>query len=53
MIKTIGDQCRFATNETIKYFVLWILRMYHQLNDEEKVITLIFNPKAELRFSFK
>jgi len=52
-LKTIGDQCRFATNETIKYFVLWVLKMYHQLNDEEKVITLIFNPKAELRFSFK
>ena len=52
-LKTIGDQCRFATNETIKYFVLWVLKMYHQLNDEEKVITLIFNPKAKLRFSFE
>lgn len=52
-LKTVGDQCRFATNETIKYFVLWVLKMYHQLNDEEKVITLIFNPKAELRFSFE
>lgn len=52
-LKTIGDQCRFAVNETIKYFVLWVLKMYHQLNDEEKVITLIFNPKAQLRFAFK
>ena len=52
-LKTIGDQCRFVTNETIKYFVLWVLKMYHQLNDEEKIITLIFNPKAKLRFSFK
>lgn len=51
-LRTIGDQCRFAANETIKYFVLWVLKMYHQLNDEEKVVTLVFNPKAELRFNF-
>ena len=50
-LKTIGDQCRFATNETIKYFILWVLKMYHQLNDEEKVITLVFDPKAKNRFS--
>jgi len=50
---TIGDQCRFAANETIKYFVLWVLKMYHQFNDEEKVVTLIFNPKAKLRFAFE
>ena len=52
-LNTVGDQCRFATNETIKYFVLWVLKMYHQLNDEEKVVTLVFDPKAKLRFSFK
>lgn len=52
-LKTVGDQCRFATNETIKYFVLWVLKMYHQLNDEEKVVTLVFNPKAKLRFKFE
>lgn len=52
-LQTVGDQCRFAANETIKYFVLWILKMYHQFNDEEKVVTLVFDPKANLRFSFK
>jgi len=52
-LQTVGDQCRFATHETIKYFVLWVLKMYHQLNDEEKVVTLVFDPKANLRFSFK
>ena len=51
-LKTVGEQCRFAANETIKYFVLWVLKMYHQFNDEEKVVTLIFNPKVELKFSF-
>jgi SRSO17 transposase len=52
-LKTIGDQCRFAVSEIIKYFVLWILKMYQYYNDEEKVVTLIFNPKAQFRFSFE
>ena len=52
-LRTIGDKCRFAANETIKYFILWVMKMYHQINDEEKVITLVFNPKAKLRFSYE
>jgi len=52
-LNTSGDQCRFAVNETIKYFALWVMKMYHSINDEEKVVTLIFNPKEKLRFSLE
>ena len=52
-LKTIGDQCRFAVNETIKYFALWVMKMYHSIHDEEKVVTLIFNTKAKLRLSLE
>ena len=51
-LKTVGDQCRFATDESIKYFVLWVLKMHHQFKDKEKVVTLVFDPKAKSRFSF-
>jgi len=49
---TIGDRCRYAASETIQHFVLWIIRMHHQLKDEEKVVSLVFNPKAKVRFTF-
>lgn len=50
--KTIGERCRYATSETIQHFVLWVIRMHHQLKDEEKVVSLIFNPKEKIRFTF-
>lgn len=49
--KTIGERCRYAASETIQHFVLWVIRMHHQLKDEEKVVSLIFNPKAKIRFT--
>jgi hypothetical protein len=52
-LKTVGDHCRFAMQETIKYFILYVLKIYQTCHDEEKIITLIFNPKADFRFSFK
>jgi hypothetical protein len=50
--KTIGDRRRYAASETIQHFVLWIIRMHHQLKDEEKVVSLVFNSKAKIRFRF-
>lgn len=49
-IGTIGEKCRFTATEIVRTFILFILRMHKLKYDTEEIMTLIYLPKAKLKF---
>jgi SRSO17 transposase len=49
-IGTIGERCRFTATEIVRTFILFVLRMHKLRYDTEEMMTLIYLPKAKLKF---
>jgi len=53
-VVSIGNRCRQAVNDTIKSFIIFILKQHNLNRSFDEILTIIFSSQAQLgkRFSF-
>jgi SRSO17 transposase len=48
-IDTIGEKCRFTATEIVRTFILFVLRLKELNYDADKIMTLIYLPRAKIK----